>query len=145
MVAAGDIYYTWGREAKSQYNESLAGARTPSWAGVGGPRGVDAIGPDGKLLKYVYPLSELAPPGAADDALMAFQHRMCISGDADRVPWPKPEGYKKEDFLLMQRALDVAGTTQFSMPGSRPPGEIDYQLHGLSWSVLLLRLAVRCA
>jgi hypothetical protein len=39
----------------------------------------------------------------ADDALMAFQHRMCISGDADRVAWPKPEGYKKEDFLLMQR------------------------------------------
>lgn len=34
---------------------------------------------------------------------MAFQHRMCISGDADRVAWPKPEGYKKEDFLLMQR------------------------------------------
>ena len=37
---------------------------------------------------------------------------MCISGDADRVPWPKPAGYKKEDFLLMQRALDAAGTTQ---------------------------------
>ena len=101
------------------------------------------MGPDGKLLKYVSPLSELNPPGSADDALMAFQvgekctaamlrhaafhcrdvawftgcsvawftgcfadgvsglfrrvqHRMCISGDADRVAWPKPTGYKKE-------------------------------------------------
>jgi NADPH-dependent 2,4-dienoyl-CoA reductase/sulfur reductase-like enzyme len=64
MVAAGDIDYTWGREATSTYNETLAGARAPSWAGVSGPKGVDAVGPDGKLLKYVYPLSELKPPGS---------------------------------------------------------------------------------
>ena len=30
-------------------------------------------------------LSELSPPGEADDALMAFQHRLCISGDDDRL------------------------------------------------------------
>ena len=134
-----------GREATTTYNETLAGARKPSWAGVSGPRGVDAIGPDGKLLKYVSPLrcahtqythrttvsvvhgfvfSDLKPAGSADDALMAFQHRMCISGDADRVPWPKPAGYQREDFLLMQRALDensviVAQMTPFfDEPGS---------------------------
>ena len=118
----GDELSKRGREATTTYNETLAGARKPSWAGVSGPRGVDAIGPDGKLLKYVSPLSALKPAGSADDALMAFQHRMCISGDADRVPWPKPAGYQREDFLLMQRALDKAGTTQFSMPGSKMPG-----------------------
>eukprot|EP01050_Picozoa_sp_SAG11_P018182 SAG11_NODE_2708_length_3062_cov_1.659804_3_plen_318_part_00 len=94
MVAAGDVDYTSGRESNATYGESLAGARVPSWEGVRGPRGVNAVGSDGKLLKYVSPLSELKPPGAADDALMAFQHRMCISGDNDRVPWPKPAGYK---------------------------------------------------
>ena len=38
---------------------------------------------------------------------MAFQHRMCVSGDPDRVPWPKPQGYKAADFLLLQRALEA--------------------------------------
>lgn len=109
MVAVGDVAHTAGREAISQYNESYAGARAPSWGGVSGPRNVSALGPDGKIIKYVQNISELAKPGEADDALMAFQHRMCISGDADRVKWPKPEGYDAQDFLLIQRALEAGG------------------------------------
>ena len=105
MVAVGDVAYTAGREANTTYGEPLAGARVPGWVGVGGPRNVSALRPDGTLLKYVANLSELAPPGSADDALMAFQHRMCVSGDDDRVPWPQPPGYDRDDFLLIQRAL----------------------------------------
>lgn len=69
MVAAGDIEYTAGREAVAQYNESYAGARAPGFVGVGGPRGIDALKPDGTLLKYVvleepprYPRRHLATP-----------------------------------------------------------------------------------
>ncbi len=36
-----------------RYNESLAGARVPSWAGVGGPRGVNALKDDGTIIKHV--------------------------------------------------------------------------------------------
>jgi ribulose 1,5-bisphosphate synthetase/thiazole synthase len=79
VVAAGDVPYTAGREATSQYNESLAGARVPGWTGVHGPRHVNALRADGSLLKYVSNLTELAAPGTADDALMAFQHRMYIT------------------------------------------------------------------
>lgn len=104
MVAAGNVAYTAGREAIATYNESLAGARVPGWTGVRGPH-VDALRPDGSLLKYVSNLSDLAPAGSADDALMAFQHRMCVSGDADRIRWPAPPGYDPMDFLLIQRAL----------------------------------------
>jgi hypothetical protein len=67
----------------------------------------------------------MTPPGEADDALMAFQHRMCISGDADRVPWPQPPGYDPEDFLLIQRALEASGgSASFftRMPPSALPG-----------------------
>ena len=60
MVAAGDVAYTAGRESIAQYNESLAGARVPGFVGVGGPRHVDALRPDGTLLKYVSNISELA-------------------------------------------------------------------------------------
>jgi hypothetical protein len=107
MVAVGDVEYTAGREANTTYNESLAGARVPGWAGVGGPRHVNALRPDGSIMKYVANVSELASPGSADDALMAFQHRMCVSGDADRIPWPAPPGYDPADFLLIQRALEA--------------------------------------
>ena len=125
MVAVGDVAYTAGRESNSTYNESLAGARVPGWVGVGGPRHVDALRPDGSLLRFVANLSDLAPPGEADDALMAFQHRMCISGDSDHVPWPQPPAYDADDFLLIQRALDANnGSANFftSMPPSSLPG-----------------------
>ena len=88
MVAVGNVDYTAGREAASQYNESLGGARVPTKS----PVVVDALRDDGTILKYVQNISTLAAPGEADDALMAFQHRMCISADDDRLPWKKPKG-----------------------------------------------------
>ena len=121
MVAAGDIAYTAGREAIATYNESLAGARAPGFAGVSGPQHVDALRDDGTLLKYVANVSELAAPGEADDALMAFQHRLCVSGETDRVPWPKPDGYDADDFLLLQRALDASGGTADAFTRLPPP------------------------
>jgi hypothetical protein len=63
---------------------------------VGGPRNISALNPDGTLIKYVYNLSDLGPPGSADDALMAFQHRMCISEGEWMAPWPKPDGYNPD-------------------------------------------------
>ena len=126
MTGVANIKYTAGREAVSTYNESLAGARAPGWVGVSGPRGVDPFREDGTLLKYVANVSELAPPGEADDELMAFQHRMCISAAHDRVPWPKPPGYDADDFLLLQRTLDAVGGGDASfftrLPPSRLPG-----------------------
>jgi hypothetical protein len=105
VVAVGDVDYTSGREAVSKYNESLAGARKPGFVHTHGPRHVDALNADGSILKYVGNLSDLRPPGEADDALMAFQHAYCITDDTDRVPWPKPDGYDPKDFLLYQRAV----------------------------------------
>lgn len=128
-----DVEYASGRESIAHYNESLAGARRPSWDGVRGPRGVNALRDDGSgaILKYVRNISELAEEGEADDALMAFQHRLCISGDPNNtVPWPKPEGYDADDFVLLQRALDAnaddttASAADFftHMPPARLPG-----------------------
>ena len=120
MVAAGDIEYTAGREASSQYNESLNGARVPGWVGVSGPRNISAVRPDGSLLKYVSNISDLGPPGSADDALMAFQHRLCISEGDNMVPWPRPPGYDPEDFLLIQRVVDATGSADSFT--KMPPG-----------------------
>ena len=70
----GTVAFTHGREAASQYNETLAGARIPT-PGPGKIPSVhvNALRADGTLLKYVQNLTELAAPGEADDSLMAFQ------------------------------------------------------------------------
>ena len=104
MVNAG-VEYVSGREAMSTYNESLAGARMPTPSNVV----VDALHPDGSIIKYVQNVSELKPPGERDDALMAFQHRLCISGDEDRLPWKKPKEYNRDDFLLFERYINASG------------------------------------
>jgi hypothetical protein len=106
MVAVGNVDYTSGREAASKYGESLGGARPPT---RGSDPVVNALRDDGSIIKYVQNISELAAPGEADDALMAFQHRLCISGDDDRVRWMKPEGYDREDFLLFERYIEASG------------------------------------
>ena len=80
------------------------------------------MGPDGKtLIKYVQNVSALAAPGKADDALMAFQHRLCVAGKENMVPWPKPEGYDPADFILMQRCVDAGYEGVMS---GMPPGKI---------------------
>jgi len=125
MVAAGNIDYTFGREATTQYNETLAGARVPGWSGVGGPRHIKGRNKQGALLHYVDNVTALSAPGSSDQSLMAFQHRMCISGSQQRIPWPKPPHYNPQDFNLLQQAIDAdANSTNFftSMPPSRLPG-----------------------
>merc|ERR1712048_980600 len=97
----------------SQYNESLAGARKPTPSHPV----VNALRDDGSIIKYVQNISELAAPGEADDALMAFQHRLCISGDKDRLPWKKPDGYNRDDFLLFERYIEAS----------------DGKFHGFGW------------
>ena len=127
MINANNtIDYTFGRESIATYNESLAGARKPSWQGVNGPKGINPFDVNGNLLPYVDNITELVQPGLKDDRLMAFQHRLCISGDEkNTVQWPKPTNYDREDFQLLQKSIDADhGNVHFftNMPPSRLPG-----------------------
>ena len=98
----------------------------PGWTGVSGPRHINPLKDDGTLIKYVANISDLAPHGEADDALMAFQHRLCVSGDPvdvpwGRVPWPKPPNYNSDDFLILQRAIEAGDHSPYQ---SMPPSEM---------------------
>ena len=127
QVAAG-VEHTCGREAISKYNESLAGARVPTPSNAGHPvqTAVNALHDNGTILKYVQNISLLGPPGEADDALMAFQHRLCISGDADRLRWKKPDGYNRVDFLLFSRFIEASGQTKSFSGFGWPPQSMHY-------------------
>eukprot|EP00392_Amoebophrya_sp_AT5.2_P006186 g6196.t1 len=104
------VTVTYGRESEKQYGEKLAGVRPPA-PPFKAP--VKATGPDGKLLKFVsnmtlvYGVGGDGVPevGTADDGVMAFSYRACVSKAADRVPFQAPPGYKASDFELHRRYI----------------------------------------
>lgn len=110
MVAAGGIDYTWGREPSSAFNESLAGVQLlgeslESFKGLN----VSGTWPNGTVIPYVSP-APVAAVGSGDDALMAFQHRACLTTDAGTDRWApirEPDGYDEADFELLQRQIDA--------------------------------------
>ena len=73
-------------------------------------------------------LNDLATVGSADDSLMAFQHRLCITDNkTNQIKFStlKPTNYSRDDFQLLQHAInaDQNSSNFFSkMPPSRLPG-----------------------
>ena len=104
LMAQAGVSYTWGRETISEYNESLAGVRdrTPLHQFRAAVSPVDATG---KLLPEIMPRSK-DPVGAADKRVQAYNFRLCMTQTADnRMPWPKPAGYKASRYELLARYL----------------------------------------
>lgn len=107
MVAAG-VSHTSGREASSEYNESLAGVNLLNETNENFEHlDIDPYWPDGTLLKGIS--NEALPPvGTADDRLMAFSFFFCASplADGNAIPWPMPTGYNASDFELLRRVIE---------------------------------------
>ena len=104
LMAQAGVDYTWGREAASQYNETLAGVheRTPLHQFL---VPVSAYDTNGKLLPEISP-GPKAPLGSADRKVQAYNFRMILSDDpANQVPFPKPPGYDPHRYELLARLL----------------------------------------
>jgi hypothetical protein len=103
LMAQAGVGYTWGRESKDQYGESLAGVheRTPLHQFLV-PVSADE---NGKLLPEVK-TGPKAPLGSADKMVQAYNFRMILSDDpANRVPFPKPPAYDPHRYELLARLL----------------------------------------
>jgi hypothetical protein len=105
LMAASHVSYTWGRESAVEYGESLAGVRAQTlghqfgWA-------VSAYDDRHHLLPEIDP-GPLAAPGAGDKKVQSYNFRLILTNDpANRLPFPRPRGYKRSRFALMQRYLN---------------------------------------
>jgi hypothetical protein len=112
MVMAG-VDHTSGREARSQYNESLAGVQSAKeWSTLESFSGqniknVDPYDDNGDLVKYINP-DPMELDGSGDGGLMAFQYLACISSTpGNMVPFYAPPGYNPDDFLLLLRQTEA--------------------------------------
>lgn len=104
LMAQAHVSYTWGREASSQYGESLAGVRdrTPFHQFL---VPVKARDDNGQLLPEIssQPKGET---GSADRKVQAYNFRMILTNEpANRIPFPKPEGYDPHRYELLARLL----------------------------------------
>jgi hypothetical protein len=91
LMAASGVSFRTGREASSHYGESLAGF---------GKAVIRTSTPAGSPPYYgVEPRPSLAI-GAADEGVMAYCYRLCLSKAANRRPFPKPPNYDPAHYKL---------------------------------------------
>jgi ribulose 1,5-bisphosphate synthetase/thiazole synthase len=129
LMAAAKVSYTVGREANAKYDETLNGiARAWNKHNHRFTVKVDPYvkpgDPTSGLLHGID--KELGREGEGDHRLQAFCFRMCMSNvAANRIPFPKPEGYDEAKYELLFRNFE-AGDLRFPMkPDMMPNGKTD--------------------
>ncbi|GET28836.1 FAD-dependent oxidoreductase [Prolixibacter sp. SD074] len=126
LMAAAGVSYTIGREANSQYGETLDGIEWSTEAKtIGGEISRDAANHnfvDGvdPYVKKGDPSSGLLPGispnghgelGAADKGIQAYCYRMCLTDvPENRIPFFKPEGYDTINYELLLRDFEAGET-----------------------------------
>jgi hypothetical protein len=137
MAAAGVGYHV-GREAMSTYGEKWAGVQT----GVLHHRhhfGVlkEPISPyvvPGNPASGVLPRISALPPGAygtGDNKVQAYCFRLCLTDHAaNRVPFPRPEGYDAAQYELLLRVFNAGWRETFNKFDRIPNRKTDTNNHG---------------
>lgn len=103
LMARAGVSYTFGRESREQYGESLAGVR-PHLAVYG----IDPFNKPGDPRSGLIPLVQdiqLGAEGSADKLTMMYCWRWKLSDKPDRIPMEPPEDYDPRMFELFRRGF----------------------------------------
>jgi hypothetical protein len=107
LLAKAGVRYTVGREGNAQYGETLNGVQIRDKHQFEHPVSpyVTEGDPSSGLLPGISP-DPPAPPGTGDRKVQAYNFRMTLTRDpAQRLPYPKPEGYDPREYALLARYL----------------------------------------
>jgi hypothetical protein len=123
LMAAAGISYTVGREANSQYGETLNGVQANDWSvtltqqpskNAFNHNFVDRVDPfvikgdpASGLLPYIV---EGGPgvDGSGDKKIQAYCFRMCLTDHpGNRIPFEKPSGYNEQNYELLFRNYEA--------------------------------------
>jgi len=109
LMAAAGVTYTVGREANSQYGETLNGVQTKRAVSHQFEKPVDPYVVPGDPKSGLLPRIHAGSPGQdgeADKRLQAYCFRVCLTTAEDnRVPFEKPPGYDPKQYELLGRYL----------------------------------------
>ncbi|MCA9300691.1 MAG: FAD-dependent oxidoreductase, partial [Phycisphaerales bacterium] len=134
LMALAGVPFTVGRESNDTYGETLNGvqmahARSHQFQHDISPYVVEGD-PASGLLPHV---SSRAPgsDGSGDAGIQAYTFRMCLTRvEANRVPFPKPEGYDPADYELLRRTLVAGGQHVKGKFDPIPNAKTDTNNHG---------------
>lgn len=150
LMAKAGVPYTYGRESRQEFDESLAGTRDAhfkanyteeyySTPGIEythhGQFGADipARNAQGKLMWGIEP-SPLPPVGSADKRVQAYCFRLISTQRDDlRVPWPKPRVYSPERYELLLKYIQAHPSISFARLvhfATIPGGKFDLNASG---------------
>lgn len=95
LARMAGVTTTYGRSESNQtFGEPHAGVHRQHAAQTNTP----TVNSRGDLFK-TRQMPPQEPDGQADAKVMAYSYRMTVSSKSDRLPWPMPPGYRREDFL----------------------------------------------
>lgn len=107
LMAQTPVEFTVGREANSQYGETWNGVQLQDKHQL--PDGVDPYKIPGKPesgLLYGISNAKLAPNGSGDQAVQAYNYRMCLTDNpANRIPITRPADYDSTRYELLLRQI----------------------------------------
>ncbi len=107
LMARAGVSYTYGRESKEHYGESLAGVRF-----IDEPIEASPYDDSGKLLPGFTERNTMTE-GQADNRVMNYNFRVMMSSNPDRVAFPKPDKYEPQRYILLTRLLKNKPDTKF--------------------------------
>lgn len=107
LMAKAGVKYAVGREANSDYNETINGVQLMKGHQL--PDGIDPYKIEGKPesgLLWGVSAAKLEPNGTGDKKVQAYNYRICLTSDPNNmVPITKPEGYDPTHFELLARLI----------------------------------------
>ncbi len=103
LMARAGVSYTFGREARDTYGESLAGAQ-PALAVYDLDPYLKPGDPKSGLLPLLQDIP-FAPEGSADQLTMGYGFRWKLTTGENRIPLAAPEDYDPRTFELYRRGF----------------------------------------
>lgn len=114
LMAAAGVSFTTGREGNARYAETINGVQHRD--GHQFDHRVDPYLRSGQPASGLLPgisAAKLAPAGTADDAIQAYNFRMCLTQAADRIRFSKPDEYDPVRYELLLRYLQAGNRGPF--------------------------------
>ena len=103
LLAMSGVDYTWGRESREHYDESLAGVRPSLWVHDIDPY-VEPGNPESGVVPFVQD-RKLGPLGSADALSMGYCFRYEFDMSGKGIPIPEPTNFDPAKFEVYRRAI----------------------------------------
>lgn len=108
LMAAAKVEYTYGREANTEFNETINGVQLMEGHQL--PDGIDPYKIPGKPesgLLWGISDAKLLPNGSGDKKEQAYNYRICLSSDpSNQVAITRPQGYDSTRYELLVRLME---------------------------------------